>query len=138
MVNQTAVIGRVAVVQIDAVTRAWAQGYTVNESLSVVSEYVLEPSGTAATGWPAVSGATTKQGSIDIDELDIDNTIEAKFELMALVTVICGPVGSSGGNKKDTYTGFINKVNTTVKTNAFTTKKVSITITAAPIHSTWP
>lgn len=137
MVNQTPQIGRIAVVQINSTTQAWAQGYTVNESLSVVSEYVLEPSDTAATGWPAVSAATTKQGSIDIDELDVDNTIEALFELMAQVTVICGPVGSSGGNKKDTYVGFINNVSTTVKRNVFTTKKLSITITAAPTHSTW-
>jgi hypothetical protein len=59
------------------------------------------------------------------------------FEAMAPVTVICGPIGSSGGNPKDTYTGIISKVSTTVKLTAITILKVSIDITAAPVHSTW-
>jgi len=116
---------------------AYAQGYSVNESVSVIKEYVLEPSGTPSTGWPAVSSAGQKQGTIDIDALYVDNAVESLFETMAPVTVICGPVGSSGGNPKDTYTGIISKVTTTVKLSAITIKKITIDITAAPVHSTW-
>ena len=137
MTNTTPQVGRIAIVQLNSTTMAYAQGYSVNESVSVIKEYVLEPSGTPSTGWPAVSAAGQKQGSIDIDSLYIDNTIEALFEAMAAVTVICGPVGSSSGNPKDTYTGIISKVSVTVKTSAITVKKISIDITAAPIHSTW-
>ncbi len=107
---------------------AYAQGYSVNESVSVIKEYVLEPSGTPSTGWPAVSAAGQKQGTIDIDSLYADNTIESLFEAMAPVTVICGPVGSSGGNPKDTYTGIISKVSTTVKLSAITIKKITSTL----------
>ena len=137
MVNTVPQVGRIAIVQLNSTTMAYAQGYNVNESVSVIKEYVLEPSGTPSTGWPAVSAAGQKQGSIDIDNLYVDNTIVSLFEAMAPVTVICGPVGSSGGNPKDTYTGIISKVSTTVKLSAITVLKVSIDITAAPVHSTW-
>ena len=137
MVNTVPQVGRIAIVQLNSTTMAYAQGYNVNESVSVIKEYVLEPSGTPSTGWPAVSAAGQKQGSIDIDNLYVDNTIVSLFEAMAPVTVICGPVGSSGGNPKDTYTGIISKVTTTVKLSAITVLKVSIDITAAPVHSTW-
>lgn len=137
MVNSVPQIGRIAIVQIDSATMAYAQGYTVNESVSIIKEHVLEPSGTTS-GWPAVAGAGQKQGSIDIDVLYADNAIGALFELMAVVTVICGPVGSSGGNPKDTYTGYISKVTVTVKTAAITILKMSIEITAAPVHGVWP
>ncbi len=136
MTNTVPQVGRIAIVQINAATRAYAQGYSVNESVSVIKEYVLEPSGTS-NGWPAVSAAGQKQGTIDIDALYVDNAIESLFETMAPVTVICGPVGSSGGNPKDTYTGIISKVTTTVKLSAITIKKITIDITAAPVHSTW-
>ena len=136
MVNTVPQVGRIAIVQLDSATMAYAQGYSVNESVSVIKEYVLEPSGTS-NGWPAVSAAGQKQGTIDIDALYVDNTIESLFEEMAPVTVICGPVGSSGGNPKDTYTGIISKVSTTVKLSAITIKKITIDITAAPVHSTW-
>jgi hypothetical protein len=129
-------VGRIAIVQLNSTTMAYAQGYSVNESVSVIKEYVLEPSGTPS-GWPAISAAGQKQGSIDIDNLYADNTIVSLFEAMAPVTVICGPIGSSGGNPKDTYTGIISKVSTTVKLTAITILKVSIDITAAPVHSTW-
>jgi hypothetical protein len=136
MVNTVPQVGRIAIVQLNSTTMAYAQGYNVNESVSVIKEYVLEPSGTS-NGWPAVSAAGQKQGTIDIDSLNVDNAIESLFETMAPVTVICGPVGSSGGNPKDTYTGIISKVSTTVKLTAITILKVSIDITAAPVHSTW-
>jgi hypothetical protein len=136
MTNTVPQVGRIAIVQLDSETEAWAQGYSVNESVSVIKEYVLEPSGTS-NGWPAVSAAGQKQGTIDIDELYVDNTVETLFEEMAPVTVICGPVGSSGGNPKDTYTGIISKVSVTVKLSAVTIKKITIDITAAPVHSTW-
>jgi hypothetical protein len=137
MVNTTPQVGRIAIVQINSTTQAYAQGYNINESVSVMKEYVLEPSGTPATGWPAVVGAGQKSGTIDIDMLYIDNTIENLFEAMATVTVICGPAGSSGGNPKDTYTAIITKVGVTVKTTSYTVKKVSMEITGAPTHSTW-
>ena len=137
MTNTIPQVGRIAIVQLNSSTMAYSQGYSVNESLSVIKEYVLEPSGTPSTGWPAVSAAAQKQGTIDIDTLYVDNAIEALFETMAVVTVICGPVGSSGGNPKDTYTGYISKVSVTVKTAAITIKKITIDITAAPVHSTW-
>jgi hypothetical protein len=137
MVNTVPQVGRIAIVQLNAVTMGYAQGYSVNESLSVIKEYVLEPSGAPSTGWPAVTAAGQKQGTIDIDNLYVDNAIESLFEAMAAVTVICGPVGSSAGNPKDTYTGLISKVSVTVKTSAITVKKISIDITAAPVHSTW-
>ena len=137
MVNTVPQVGRIAIVQLNSTTMAYAQGYNVNESVSVIKEYVLEPSGTPSTGWPAVSAAGQKQGSIDIDNLYVDNTIVSLFEAMAPVTVICGPVGRSGGNPKDTYTGIISKVTTTVKLSAITIKKITIDITAAPVHSTW-
>jgi hypothetical protein len=136
MVNTVPQVGRIAIVQLDSETMAYAQGYSVNESVSVIKEYVLEPSG-VSNGWPAVSAAGQKQGTIDIDALYVDNEIESSFEEMAPVTVICGPVGSSGGNPKDTYTGIISKVSTTVKLSAITVKKITIDITAAPVHSTW-
>jgi hypothetical protein len=136
MTNTVPQVGRIAIVQLNSTTQAYAQGYSVNESVSVIKEYVLEPSGTS-NGWPAVSAAGQKQGTIDIDELYVDNTVETLFEEMAPVTVICGPVGSSGGNPKDTYTGIISKVSVTVKLSAITIKKITIDITAAPVHSTW-
>jgi hypothetical protein len=136
MTNSVPQVGRIAIVQLDSETMSYAQGYSVNESVSVIKEYVLEPSGTS-NGWPAVSAAGQKQGTIDIDALYVDNAIESSFEEMAAVTVICGPVGSSGGNPKDTYTGIISKVSTTVKLSAITIKKITIDITAAPVHSTW-
>ena len=52
MVNTVPQVGRIAIVQLDSATMAYAQGYTVNESVSVIKEYVLEPSGTPSTGWP--------------------------------------------------------------------------------------
>jgi hypothetical protein len=137
MVNTVPQVGRIAIVQLNSTTMAYAQGYSINESVSVIKEFVLEPSGTPSTGWPAVSAAGQKQGTIDIDELYVDNAVETLFEAMAPVTVICGPVGSSGGNPKDTYTGIISKVSVTVKLSAITIKKISIDITAAPVHSTW-
>ena len=109
MVNTVPQVGRIAIVQFNSTTMAYAQGYSVNESVSIIKEYVLEPSGTPSTGWPAVSAAGQKQGSIDIDDLYVDNTIVSLFETMAPVTVICGPVGSSGGNPKDTYIGIISR-----------------------------
>jgi hypothetical protein len=136
MTNTVPQVGRIAIVQIDSETEAWAQDFNVNESVSVIKEYVLEPSGTS-NGWPAVAAAGQKQGTIDITELYIDNALEEAFEDMAPVTVILGPVGSSGGNPKDTYTGIISKVSTTVKLSAITIKKITIDITAAPVHSTW-
>ena len=137
MTNTVPQVGRIAIVQLNSSTMAYAQGYSVNESLSVIKEYVLEPSGTPSTGWPAVSAAATETGHNRHRCLYVDNAIEALFETMAAVTVICGPVGSSGGNPKDTYTGYISKVSVTVKTAAITIKKITIDITAAPVHSTW-
>jgi hypothetical protein len=136
MTNTVPQVGRIAIVQLNSTTMAYAQGYSVNESVSVIKEYVLEPSG-PSNGWPAVSAAGQKQGTIDIDALYVDNAVESLFETMAPVTVICGPVGSSGGNPKDTYTGIISKISTTVKLSAITIKKITIDITAAPVHSTW-
>ena len=141
MVNAVPQIGRIAIVSINGDqrgTESMAQGYTVNLSASVISEYVLESSGAPTSGWPAVTAAGQKKGSIDIDELYVNNALTVLFEAMASVTVILGPVGSSGGNAKDTYIGIISKVTTTVKLSAITILKISIEITSAPVHGTWP
>jgi hypothetical protein len=137
MVNQIPQIGRIAIVQINSTTVGYAQGYTYNPSLSVVKEWVLEPSGTPATGWPQVAGAGQKTASIDIDALYVDNTYLTLFEAMATVTVILGPVGSSGGNTKITCTGYITKTSISVKQSAISTLKISIEVTAAPTVGTW-
>ena len=46
MTNTVPQVGRIAIVQINSETEAYAQDYNVNESVSVIKEYVLEPSGT--------------------------------------------------------------------------------------------
>ena len=137
MVNSVPQVGRIAIVQINSTTVAYAQDYSVNESVNIIKEHILEPSGTPSTGWPAVAGAGQKTGSIDIGALYVDNTFLTLFEAMAAVTVICGPVGSSGGNPKDTYSCLISKIQTTVKQSAITTLKISLEIIAMPVHSTW-
>jgi hypothetical protein len=137
MTNSTPQVGRIAIVQINNTTVAYAQGYNVDESVSIIKEHVLEPAGTPSTGWPAIAGAGQKTGSISIDALYVDNTYMTLFEAMASVTVICGPVGSSGGNPKDTYTCLISKVQTTVKQSAITVLKIDLEIIAVPVHSTW-
>ena len=137
MTNTVPQVGRIAIVQLNSTTMAYAQGYSVNESVSVIKEYVLEPSGT-----PVQVG----QQYLQLDRNRAQSTSIAYTLIIQLkrclkrwqpVTVICGPVGSSGGNPKDTYTGIISKVSTTVKLSAITIKKITIDITAAPVHSTW-
>jgi hypothetical protein len=136
LTNTIPQLGRIAIVQVSNVTVAYAQGYSVKESAKVITEYSLTPSGSGGD-WPNLGVSGNKKATITIDALYVDNTYVTMFETGAAVTVICGPVGSSGGNPKDTYSTIVADVETVVKHENVTALKVSLEVIAAPIHSTW-
>ena len=135
MTNTAPVYGRVAIVQIDSTTVAYAQGYVATEVAEAVTEYVLEPS--SGTGWPAVGASGKKGGTVEIDALYVDNTYTSKLEAGTAVSIIGGPVGSSSGNPKMTYSCIITQVQTTVKKDAYTVLKIAARMIAAPVPGTW-
>ena len=127
-------IGRVALVQVNGTTVGYAQGADVKTSSKTVQEFVAANSG---GDWPAVSFSGNKSVKITIDALYVDNTYVALLEGGTVVTIINGPIGSSGGNPKDTYQAIIDDVDVTWKQDKISTLKVSASVTAAPSHSTW-
>ena len=87
--------------------------------------------------WPALGFSGNKKATISIDALYVDNTYVNMFENNAPITVICGPLGSSGGNPKDTYSTIVTDVETVVKHENVTALKISLEVIAKPTHGTW-
>ena len=127
-------IGRIALVQVNGTTVGYAQGCDVKESSKTVQEYACQ---TSNPDWPAVSFDGNKSAKITIDALYVDNTYVNLFETGAAVTIINGPLGSSGGNPKDTYTALLEDVDVTWKQDKVTVMKISAVATAKPTHGTW-
>ena len=134
MTNTQPQIGRIALVQVGSTTVGYAQGCDVKESGKTITEYTCATSG---ADWPSVAFSGNKSIKISIDALYVDNTYVNLFETGVAVTIINGPVGSSGGNPKDTYSAIIDEVDITWKQDKVTAMKITATVTAAPTHSTW-
>jgi hypothetical protein len=134
MVNTTPAIGRIAIVQVNSTTVAYAQGYNIKESAKAVKEYTLATSG---GDWPSVGFSGNKDAKIDIDALYVDNTYVSLLEAGTQINIVCGPAGSSGGNPKDTYPCVLTDVSISVKHDNITVMKISAEIVAAPTHGTW-
>ncbi len=134
MANIIPQIGRIALVQIDGETIGYAQGYSAKETSKNIKEYVLANSG---GDWPAVSASGNKDYQIDIDGLYVDNSYHVTLEAGTTVTVILGPVGSSGGNPKITVPCLISSITDTVQQAKITTYKLSLETTGAPTNDTW-
>ena len=135
--STTPQIGRIAIVQVNDAIVAYAQGYNVKGTGKAVTEYCLDPTGENHGDWPSVGFSGNKKANITIDALYVDNTYVNLFEAGAPVTIICGPVGSSVGNPKDTYTTVLTDVETIVKHESVTALKISAEVIAAPVHGTW-
>lgn len=136
MVNQIPQIGRIALIQVNGVTVAYAQGYTAKETAKNIKEYCLANTGTGGD-WPAVAAPGNKDYTIDINALYVDNTYHNLIEQGAVVTAVLGPVGSSGGNTKITVPCLISSVEDTVAQEKITSMKVSMESTGQPTSGTW-
>jgi hypothetical protein len=134
MTNTQPQIGRIALVQVNGNTVGYAQGCDVKESGKTVMEYVCQNSG---GDWPAVSFSGNKSVKISIDALYVDSTYVNLLEEGSPITVINGPVGSSAGNPKDTYSAIVDDVDVSWKQDKIVTLKISATVTAQPTHGTW-
>ena len=128
MTNSSPQIGRIGLIQINGATVGYFQGYTAKESAKNVKEYCCQSTN---PDWPAVAFSGNKDYKIDVDALYVDNSYHVLLETGVPVTVILGPVGSSGGNPKITIPCLISDVSDTVKQEKVTTYKVSLRICRA-------
>jgi len=101
MVNTLPIIGRMAVIQINAVTVGYAQNFTLDLSAEKIKEYAL------LSAQPAVFSSGNQTLKFTLGRLYIDPTYQNLFLAATPVTILMGPAGSSTGSTKITLTGCI-------------------------------
>ncbi len=105
MTNTSPQIGRIAVLQVNNVTVGYLKGVTTKPSAKVVKDYACANSG---GDLPAVMFSGNKEFKIDADVMYVDETYVNLFLGGSnSISIVFGPVGSSGGNPKETYNNCI-------------------------------
>lgn len=104
MTNTSPQIGRIAVLQVNGTTVGYLKGVTTKPSAKVVKDYSCANSGGDI---PSVIFSGNKEFKIDADIMYVDETYVNLFLANNPMTIIFGPVGSSGGNPKETYNNCI-------------------------------
>jgi hypothetical protein len=94
-------IGRWALIQINAVTVGYAQNFALNLSAEKIKEYAL------LSAQPAVFSSGNQTLKFTMTRLYIDATYQNLFLAATSVTIIMGPAGTSVGNPKITLNGCI-------------------------------
>jgi hypothetical protein len=101
MPSSTPLIGRWAVIQLNAVTIGYAQNFTLDLSAEKIKEYAL------LSAQPAVFSSGNQTLKFTMSRLFIDATYINLFLAATAVTIVMGPAGTSVGNVKITLTGCI-------------------------------
>lgn len=101
MPQNTPIIGRWALIQINAVTVGYAQDFTLDMSAEKIKEYALQ------SAQPAIFASGNQTLKFTLGRLYIDTTYQTLFLAATSITIIMAPAGTSGGNPKITLNGAI-------------------------------